>query len=79
MTYRGYTLDGTIFTSKQDIDRFLEKQAVESYKTACQLFAETHSISASIAMEEKAERLVNQFGYDWEQLEEIEISVYAAA
>lgn len=35
-------------------------------------------MSASMTMDEKAEYLVNQFGYTWEQLEAIEISVLKA-
>ena len=77
--YKGYTIDGVFFNSKKDIDRFLEDSAVNGYKTACKLFAETRSMSASMIMDEKAECLVNQFGYTWEQIEEIEISAYKAA
>lgn len=76
--YKGYYIDETIFNTKEDIDRFLEEQAVNAYKTACKLFAETRSMSASMTMDEKAEYLVNQFGYTWEQLEAIEISVLKA-
>jgi hypothetical protein len=73
--YMGYYIDGVIFTSKQDIDNFLEKTAIEKFKTAVELFAEHPSVEASMWQTDKAERLVNAYGYTWEQVEEIEISV----
>lgn len=71
--YKGYYIDNVIFNSTEEIDSFLEKQAVDAYKMACKLFAEHRTIGNSITCDEKAERLVNQFGYTWEQVEEIEI------
>lgn len=76
--YKGYYIDNVIFGSKEDIDRFLEKQAFDAYKLACEYFAEHSTVEASIYCNEKAECLVKNFGYTWEQLEEIEISVFEA-
>lgn len=73
--YMGYYIDGVIFTSKQDIDNFLKETAIKQFKTAVELFAEHPSIEASMWQTEKAERLVDAYGYTWEQVEEIEISV----
>lgn len=77
--YKGYYIDGAIFKSKADIDRHSEKQAVEYYKAAVAVFAEKRTFESSTVCEEAAERLVNNFGYTWEQLEEIEIEVMKAA
>lgn len=77
--YRGYYIDGIYFHNKKEIDAFVEKQAVEAYKQACQLFASHCTLECSIYCNEKAERLVKEFGYTWAQLEEIEIEAYKAA
>lgn len=73
-TYRGYYIDGAIFTSKTDIDNFLRDQAVKSYKMAVELFANDMSLEKSIYADEKAENLVNNFGFTWEEVEAIEVS-----
>lgn len=75
--YKGVYIDGTIFTSEQDVDKFLEAKAVESYRIACQIFAKDRSIEASIYADEKAAVLLDTFGYTWEQVEAIEISAIA--
>ena len=77
--YKGYYIDKVFFNNEKDIDSFLEKQAVDAYKMACKLFAELRTIENSIYCDEKAERLVNQFGYSWEQVEALEIEVYKTA
>lgn len=74
--YKGYYIDNVIFHNEKEIDTFLEKQAVDAYKLACKVFAEHSTMENSLYCEEKAERLVNTFGYTWEQVEEIEIEVY---
>ena len=74
--YKGYYIDKVIFNNEEEIDIFLEKQAVDAYKSACELFAQHKTIGNSITCDEKAERLVNQFGYTWEQVEQLEIEVY---
>ena len=76
--YKGYYIDGTHFTSKEDIDRFLEAQALEAYKTACKIFASHLTMEASIYCAEKADYLHYHFGYTWDQLEAIECEAYAA-
>ena len=76
--YRGYYIDGFTFKNEQEIDAFIEKQAVDGYKRDVKLFAADPSMEGSIAAGESAERLVKQFGYTWEQVEAIEIEVYEA-
>lgn len=74
--YKGLYIDNAIFTSEAEIDAFLEQKAVEAYKAAVQLFATFHDIDHSILADEKAEALVHQHGYTWEQVDEIETGVY---
>lgn len=77
--YKGYYIDGVIYKSEAEIDKFLETQAVEAYKTACWYFNKEMSMEASMYADEKAEILVNKFGYTWEQVEEIELEVLKTA
>lgn len=77
--YKGCYIDNVIFHNAKEIDKFLENQALDAYKTACELFAIHNDMEYANYCNEKAEILVNQFGYTWEQLEAIEIQAYATA
>ena len=74
--YKGYYIDNVIFHNEEEINSFLEKQAVNAYKMACELFASNSTMANSIYCNERAEILVNQFGYTWEQVEALEIEAY---
>lgn len=74
--YKGLYIDNVYFNNTADIDQFLKEKAVQSYKTAVELFAHRKSMEYAIYVDECAERLVNQFGYTWEQVEAIEASAY---
>lgn len=76
--YKGYYIDKVIFNSKADIDQFLKDQAVETYKKAVEYFTTHPTMEASIDCHSKAEILVNQFGYTWEQVEALEIATLEA-
>lgn len=76
--YRNYYIDNVIFNSKEDIDRFIKAQTIESYKRACKRFSEKPSMEMSIFCSEKAEYLHRVIGLSLEEIEEIEISAYAA-
>lgn len=71
--YKGYYIDKVIFNNKQEIDDFIKKQAIYAYKTSVKLFSEHCTFEISIYCDKKAEVLVNQFGFSWEQIEELEI------
>lgn len=72
--YRGYYIDKVIFNNEKEIDEFIKSEAIRSYKMAVELFVNNSTMENSIYCDEKAERLVNQFGFTWEQVEELEIS-----
>lgn len=76
--YKGYYIDKVIFNSTADIDQFLKDQAVEAYKIAVEYFSTHPTMEASIYCDSKAEVLVNQFGYTWEQVEALEIATLEA-
>ena len=71
--YKGYYIDKVIFNNKAEIDEFLKTQAIEAYKKAVELFANHCTMENSIYCDEKAERLINQFDFTWEQIETLEI------
>ena len=77
--YRGYYIDGIYFNSKADVDKFVERKAVEAYKQAYKYFLNHPTMEASVYWSEKAEYLVNNFGYTWESVEVLEIEAIKAA
>lgn len=74
--YKGCYIDHVVFHNKADIDRFIKENAVAHYRLACELFAEAPSAEHALYCDEQAERLVNQFGFTYEQLEEIETEAH---
>lgn len=71
--YKGIFLDGTVFQTKEDVDRFLREEAVRSYRTSVEVFARRCSFEAAAWAADKAERLNREFGFSWEEIEQIEI------
>lgn len=71
--YKGYYIDNVIFNNESEIDKHIENKAVEAYMIAVKLFMKECNIEYSMYVNEKAENLVNNFGYTWEQVEELEI------
>ena len=76
--YKGYYIDNVIFNSKEDIDKFIESEAVNAYRKSVEYFASHPTMEASSYSSDKAEVLVNKFGYTWEQVEAIEIETLEA-
>lgn len=76
--YKGYYIDNVIFNSKEDIDKFIESEAVNAYRKSVEYFANHPTMEASSYSSDKAEVLVNKFGYTWEQVEAIEIETLEA-
>ena len=77
--YKGYYIDGVTFHNEKEIDNFIKKQAVRAYKIAVELFVVNVTIENSMYVHEKAENLVNNFGYTWEEVEELETKFMKAA
>lgn len=71
--YKGYYIDKVIFNNTEEIDNFLKEQALNAYKLACEMFVAHSTMENSSYCDEKAQRLVSEFGYTWEQVEELEI------
>ena len=73
--YKGYYIDKVIFNNEDEIDDFIKSEAIRAHKKAVELFVNHPTIENSIYCDDKAEILVNQFGFTWEQIEELEIQV----
>lgn len=77
--YKGYYIDKVIFNNEQEIDEFLKQQAIRAYKIAVEVFVLDSNMEASEYVDQKAQRLVNEFGFTWEQVEELEIEFMKTA
>lgn len=76
--YKGYYIDGVIFNSKEEIYEHIKNELVRSYKNHCELFATVDCNAAmASACDEIAEKLVNDYGFTWEELDEIEFEAIA--
>ena len=71
--YRGYYIDKVIFKNEQDIDAFIKSEAVRSFKRAVILFMNDCSMANSIYCDEQADKLVNKFGFTWDEVDTFEI------
>ena len=76
--YKGYYIDGVVFSSKKDIDIFLKNQAVSAYRKAVEYFANHSTMEASIYCDDKARNLVDNFGFTYQEVEDIEIETLKA-
>jgi hypothetical protein len=75
--YKGYYIDNFVFHSESEIDTFLKKQAVDYFIRLNKYFAEHMTMEVSVACSEQADRLHNQFGFSWEEIEAMEIQAIA--
>lgn len=77
--HRGYYIDHIYFNSKEEIDNFIKKQAIDRFIQLHQHFVKHPTMEMSIACSEQAERLHDQFGFEWDEIEELEIKAITAA
>ena len=76
--YKGYYIDKVIFNNEKEIDDFLKVNAINAYRQAVELFAIHSTMENSIYCDERADILVNKFGFTWEDVEELEIRTLKA-
>lgn len=74
--YKGYYIDGIYFHNEKEIDDCRKKQAVEAYKNTVKIFASRHTMEASIFCDEHAQKLHEQYGFSWEEIEALEFEAY---
>lgn len=73
--YKGYYIDHVYFNSEADIDAHIKQQAIDGYKIAMQVFYHNMTMEASIYCSKLADRLHDMFGLNWDEIEDIELSV----
>lgn len=71
--YKGYYIDKVVFNNEAEIDEFIKNQAVERFMQLNRYFEKHTTLEASIACSKQADLLHNQFGFSYEELEEMEI------
>ena len=71
--YKGYYIDHVNFSSEKEIDEFLKDKAIERFKVLNDIFSRHPSIEASIVCGQQARRLHDDFGFDWEEIERMEV------
>lgn len=77
--YRGYYIDGVIFSTKAEIDAHIKAQNIRAFKAHMRLFnrySDQHKLeramAASNAASRVAEFLVKQCGMTWAEIEALE-------
>lgn len=77
--YKNYYIDGVAFRNKAEVDAWLKETAVERFKKLHRWFAERPDIAMGIICSEQAELLHNTYGFEWDEIERLEIEVYKEA
>lgn len=74
--YKGYYIDGVIFHSREEIDQHIKNEIINKIKTLHDMMfsgrysnAEVMQLSNEITIRE--ERLHDEYGMDWEEIENI--------
>ena len=76
--YKGYYIDGVIYHNEKEIDEHIKNCAIDAYRIAVELFCKERNIAYAAYVDEKAEELVNKYGFTWEQVEELGSKFMAA-
>lgn len=77
--YRGLYIDHVYYHSKTDIDEAIKQREIENYKMRCGIFAMRKTMEAGVFADEQAQKLHDEFGVSWEELEQIEVQAYQNA
>lgn len=75
--YKGYYIDKVIFNNENEIDAFIKKQTIEKYQTLCKMFANDSCMELIVMMTPYEDRLHNEFGLSYEEIEQLEIEAIA--
>ena len=79
INYKGLYIDHIYYHSKEEIDEAIKQREIENYKMRCEIFAMHKTMEASIFADEQAQKLHDEFGISWEELEQIEVEAYQKA
>lgn len=76
--YKGYYIDKVIFNNETEIDAFIKKQTIEKYQLLCKMFTNDACMELVTMMTPYEERLHNEFGLSYEEIEQLEIKAISA-
>lgn len=76
--YRGYYIDGFIFSTEKEIDEFLKRSTIDKLRIFCQMFASDRytpeeKMGISVEISRREELLHREFGMDWDEIETYEL------
>lgn len=75
--YKGYFIDHVIFNSKEDIDNFIKQRAIERLISLNEEFARKADMAIMKMISDCEDRLHDEFGMSYEELEEIGLKTIA--
>ena len=78
-SYKGEYIGPGCFSSRAEIDEALKRAAVENVQMLAELFIIHKNYATAAALADAQQRLVDNFGYTWEEAEAIEIEAYKEA
>ena len=78
-SYKGKYIGPGCYSSRAEIDAAIEREAVENVQMLAELFIIHKNYATAAALADAQQRLVNHFGYTWEEAEAIEIEVFKEA
>lgn len=71
--YKGYYIDHVYFNNKKEIDDFIKSELIRKYKMLCEMFADDPCMELVVMMEPYENRLHNEYGLSYEEIENIQI------
>lgn len=74
--YKGYYIDKVTFNSKEDVDNFIKTQLIDRYKKLCVMFSENVRIELIPIMQGIEDKLHDDYGMTYTEIEQIELSIY---
>lgn len=77
--YKELYIDHIYYHRKEEIDEAIKQREIENYKMRCEIFAMHKTMEAGIFADEQAQKLHDEFGISWEELEQIEVEAYQKA
>lgn len=74
--YKGVYIDNTFIKSESDADALLKDLTLRKYKALCELFVNNHSIELVSMMIPYEDKLHNEYGLSYEEIEKIQLDAY---
>ena len=78
-SYKGQYIGPGCYSSRAEVDEALKREAVENVQMLAELFIIHKNYATAAALADAQQRLVDNFGYTWEEAEAIEIEVFKEA